>query len=214
MGEKIVNLVLSAIVGGISAIGAIWFLYEPETKTPSESSATTPVPSSFEELEVGRLKVTDGIMVYHSETGEPLIELKDGVVLAKKEILGNFIGGMEMVGQKLQITTGDPSAPNPPVFGEIATGEDGGVYLALLSAKGNHSVNIGFDKNETGFIISQNNGDQSRSAQAILPIPSKEGDGNAVEKGTSAGTSEKTESGVDSTPVATASNPTEPTPVR
>lgn len=182
MGEKCLNAFLSVIFGGVSAIGAVWFLYEPPTS--GAAAVTEPLreaavfPKQIDELEIGRLKVTEGIMVHHSESGEPLIELKDGVVLAKKEIISNYIGGMDLVGRKIQVTSGDPSVPDPPVFCELATNEgDGGAYLAILSPKGTHSVNIGFDKNETGFIISRNNEDSSMAAQAILPLPNK---GDAV----------------------------------
>ena len=44
----------------------------------------------------------------------------------------------------------------------------------MLSPKGTHSVNVGFDRNETGFVVSRNNGDAAMTAQAVLPIPHKE----------------------------------------
>lgn len=177
MSDKIVNIFISAVVGCLSAVGTLWLFGDPK-QVPGESEpAQVKVPERLEDLEVERLKVTGGIWVCHSETGEPLIELKDGVVLAKNEVLSRFVGGMEMVGRKLQITTGDPSAADPPIFCELGASDGSqGAYIALLSPKGTHSVNIGFDRNETGFIVSRNNEDSAMTAQAVLPLPKKDAD--------------------------------------
>ena len=172
MRGNLLNGIISAVVGFLAGLAAVWFLQDGSV--PEQKPESAAVPAKMDELEVARLKVTDGIMVYHSETGEPLIELKDGVVLAKKEVLSRFVGGMEMVGQKLQITAGDPSASDPPIFCELGAADGGqGAYIAMLSPKGTHSLNIGFDKNETGFVVSRNNEDSSMTAQAVLPLPKK-----------------------------------------
>lgn len=178
MREKLIHTLISATVGASAALGGVWLLQDPGAsvgKTDAEKPAAEKMAiEHFDELEVERLKVTGGIWVCHSETGEPLIELKDGVVLAKSEVLSRYVGGMEIVGRKLQITTGDPSAADPPIFCELGAGDGGqGAYIALLSPKGTHSVNVGFDKNETGFVVSRNNDDTSMTAQAVLPIPQK-----------------------------------------
>ena len=178
MREKLIHTLISATVGASAAGGGVWLLQDPGAsvgKTDAEKPAAEKMAiEHFDELEVERLKVTGGIWVCHSETGEPLIELKDGVVLAKSEVLSRYVGGMEIVGRKLQITTGDPSAADPPIFCELGAGDGGqGAYIALLSPKGTHSVNVGFDKNETGFVVSRNNDDTSMTAQAVLPIPQK-----------------------------------------
>ena len=176
MSEKLLNTFLSAAIGAGTALAGVWLLQDPGKNPKPESPDAGQAPvSRFDELEVERLKVTGGIWVCHSETGEPLIELKDGVVLAKNEVLARYVGGMEMVGRKLQITTGDPSAEDPPIFCELGASDGGqGAYIALLSPQGTHSVNVGFDRNETGFIVSRNNDDASMTAQVVLPLPQRE----------------------------------------
>lgn len=183
MGEKLLNGFISALFGAMAGVGAVWYLSDNAPTTGSvqdtavtADSARLPSSASFDSLEVKHLKVTDGIRVHDSATGEPLIELKDGAILAKKRVLSEYLGGHQLVGQRLQITTGDVSVPDHAVYGEMATNEEGGAYFALLSPKGTHSVNIGFDKQETGFIISQNNKDSAMVAQAILPIPTSGGE--------------------------------------
>ena len=183
MKERALNILISAFAGAAAALGVLWWKGEspspnaaPAPAEPAESAKSAET-ARFEELLVDRLKVTGGIWVCHSETGEPLIELKDGVVLAKNEVLARYVGGLEMVGRKLQITTGDPSADDPPIFCEIGASDGGqGAYIAMLSPKGTHSLNVGFDKNETGFVVSRNNDDAAMTAQAVLPIPRKETD--------------------------------------
>ena len=175
MREKLSNILISAAAGAAAAFGVLYWKGLPAAPPAEPAVAEQAGTGQFEELEVKRLKVTGGIWVCHSETGEPLIELKDGVILAKNEVLARYVGGLEMVGRKLQITTGDPSADDPPIFCEIGASDGGqGAYIAMLSPKGTHSVNVGFDRNETGFVVSRNNGDAAMTAQAVLPIPHKE----------------------------------------
>jgi len=175
MGEKLFNSLISALFGGLAGIGAVWYLSDGNQTGPYSPSASAVLPQDavFETLEVKRLKVTEGIRVHDTVSGEPLIEMADGSITAKKKVLTDYLGGYRLVGQRLQITTGDPSLTNNAVCSELATNEDGGAYFALLSPKGTHSVNIGFDKQETGFIISQNNVDSAMVAQAILPLPTR-----------------------------------------
>ena len=177
MNERVLNIVISSFAGAAAALGVLYWKGETSPQTAAPAPAEPAATAEFEELQVDRLKVTGGVWVCHSETGEPLIELKDGVVLAKNEVLARYVGGLEMVGRKLQITTGDPSADDPPIFCEIGASDGGqGAYIAMLSPKGTHSVNVGFDKNETGFVVSRNNDDAAMIAQAVLPIPRKEAD--------------------------------------
>lgn len=183
MGERILNSFISAIFGGLAAVATIWYLGVPESAAPTpgetenvggmESTDGAPRHGKFDELETARLKVTDCVMVCDAESGEPMIELRAGSILAKRKIVADSFGGNLITGRKVQITPGDPSRDDSPIFSELATNDEGGAYFALLSPKGTHSVNMGFDKKETGFIISQNNQDSAMVAQAILPLPNK-----------------------------------------
>ena len=186
MGDKLIQGFISALFGAMAGVGAVWYLSDAPNegaageKSASEASDSLPAHGVFETLEVKNLKVTDRILVHDAATGEASIELKDGAILAKKRVLSDYLGGCRFVGQRLQITTGDPSVADNAVYGELATNEEGGAYFALLSPQGTHSVNIGFDKQETGFIISQNNHDSAMVAQAILPIPSRSNTGDGT----------------------------------
>lgn len=176
MGEKLLNSFISAVFGAISAVGVVWYLQEAPTASAPADTAADPAAAagpaaSFDELEVKRLKVTDCVMVFDTAGNEPAIELRGGSIVAKKSVLSDRVGAFQMVGQKLQITGGDPAHNDGEVFGELATNEEGGAYFALLSPRGTHSINMGFDKKETGFIISQNNLNSAMVAQAILPLP-------------------------------------------
>ncbi|MBR5626107.1 MAG: hypothetical protein IKW74_00630 [Thermoguttaceae bacterium] len=180
MGEKLSCFLISAVVGAISAVGMVWFLsgHLPE-KEQFDASINTGSPqqkqnAAFEQIEVNSLKVNSAIIICDSQTGEPVIELRNGSIFAQKGIFAERIGGMKLSTQKIQITPENPLIDDYPVFGEFATNSDGGGYFSLLSAKGTHSLNVGFDNNEQGYIISQNNMDKSLVAQAILPCPSAE----------------------------------------
>ncbi|MBO7726476.1 MAG: hypothetical protein J6S40_08425 [Thermoguttaceae bacterium] len=203
------NIVISALAGGAAALGVLHWKGELAPKPVEPPAAEQAAATQFEELQVDRLKVTGGIWVCHSETGEPLIELKDGVILAKNEVLSRYVGGLEMVGRKLQITTGDPSTDDPPIFCEIGAGDGGqGAYIAMLSPKGTHSVNVGFDKNETGFVVSRNNDDAAMTAQAVMPIPHKEAESAPAAEPAPAAPSDQTAAAAAPTAETTAAAPT------
>lgn len=172
MGDKLFNGLIAALFGAISGIGSVWYLSDTPSGSP-QNGAQGDSPAAFDTLEVRNLTVTDGILVNDSQSGEPLIELRDGVVLAKRQVLSNHLGGFCVMGQRIQVTTDDPSSASSPVRAELATDDKGGACLALESPAGTHSMNIGFDREETGFIISKNNSDSMMVAQAILPLPKK-----------------------------------------
>lgn len=170
MGDKLFNGFIAALFGAISGIGSVWYLTDnPSSHNGSQEKS----PAAFDTLEVRNLTVNDGILINDSQSGEPLIELRDGVVLAKRQVLSNHLGGFCVMGQRIQVTTADPSSVSSPIRAELATDDKGGACLALESPTGTHSMNIGFDREETGFIISKNNNDSMMVAQAILPLPQK-----------------------------------------
>lgn len=175
MSAKILDRLISAFVGAVSAVGTVWFLnaHAPDAASSAPESGAAPV--KFDRLEVDALRVNEVLFVADPETKEPTIKLSDGSISAQDGVFAEQIGAFRVLGQKLQATPDDPLNAQSPVFAELATNQDGGAYLALLSPRETHSVTIGFDKTEKGCLVSQNNEDSSMIAQAIFVKPTAEG---------------------------------------
>ncbi len=168
MSGSFFNCFISAVVGAASAVGTVWYLSdnsEPNGIEPSSDAI------SARRLEVDSLVVRDSLLLIDKTSSEPTLELREGSLFAQKGVYAEQIGAFRLLGQKIQATPDDPLDANSPVFGELAINEDGGAYVALLSPRESHSVTVGFDKNEKGCILSQNNEDMSMVAQAIFLRP-------------------------------------------
>lgn len=172
MGEKIINSIIASIVGCISAIGMVWYLTEkPAAFTVTVNEKATPSQErDRHEITADIIHINDTLKVVDNK-GDVLLEYKNGAFFMKKEVVTDNIFSNVITSNKVKITNGDLLNKESPVFGEIAALDSGGAYMALLSPRGTHSMNIGFDKKETGFILSQNNEDNSIVAQAIMPKP-------------------------------------------
>lgn len=175
MSAKFLDRLISAFVGAVSAVGTVWFLNAngPDAQSPPTASENAPV--KFDRLEVDALRVNEVLFVVDPQTNEPSIELRDGSISAQQNVFAEQIGAFRVLGRKLQATPDDPLNAQSPVFAELATNQDGGAYLALLSPQESHSVTIGFDKTEKGCLVSQNNVDSSMIAQAIFVKPTADG---------------------------------------
>lgn len=175
MSAKILDRLISAFVGAVSAVGTVWFLNAngPDAQSPPTASENAPV--KFDRLEVDALRVNEVLFVVDPQTNEPSIELRNGSISARQNVCAEQIGAFRVLGRKLQATPDDPLNAQSPVFAELATNQDGGAYLALLSPQETHSVTIGFDKTEKGCLVSQNNVDSSMIAQAIFVKPTADG---------------------------------------
>ena len=170
MPAKILDRLISAFVGALSAVGTVWFLNSNAPDAPS-SAPESGAPAKFDRLVVDALRVNDVLFVADPETKEPTIKLSGGSISAQNSVFAEQIGAFRVLGQKLQATPDDPLNAQSPVFAELATNQDGGAYLALLSPQETHSITIGFDKTEKGCLVSQNNEDSSMIAQAIFVKP-------------------------------------------
>ena len=170
MSAKILDRLISAFVGAVSAVGTVWFLNANAPDAASVPSAPG-APAKFERLEVDALRVNEVLFVVDPQTKEPTIELRDGSISAQNHVFAEHIGAFRLLGRKLQATPDDPLNAQSSVFAELATNQDGGAYLALLSPQESHSITIGFDKTEKGCLVSQNNVDSSMIAQAIFVKP-------------------------------------------
>ena len=172
MSAKILDRFISAVVGALSAVGTVWFLHANGADAGSVPPPAADAPAKFDRLEVDALRINEVLFVADPETNEPTIELRGGSIFAQENVFAEQIGAFRVLGQKLQATPDDPLNAQSPVFAELATNQDGGAYLALLSPRETHSVTIGFDKTEKGCLVSQNNEDSSMIAQAIFVKPS------------------------------------------
>lgn len=175
MSAKILDRLISAFVGAVSAVGTVWFLNANAPDAQPRPSDSQNAPVKFDRLEVDALRVNEVLFVVDPQTKEPSIELRDGSISAQQNVFAEQIGAYRVLGRKLQATPDDPLNAQSPVFAELATNQDGGAYLALLSPQESHSVTIGFDKTEKGCLVSQNNEDSSMIAQAIFVKPTADG---------------------------------------
>ncbi|MBP3529693.1 MAG: hypothetical protein J6K25_00725 [Thermoguttaceae bacterium] len=169
MPAKILDRLISAFVGALSAVGTVWFLNANAPDAPSPESDAAPV--KFDRLEVDALLVNKVLCVADPQTKEPTIELRNGSISAKNNVFAEQIGAFRVLGQKLQITPHDPLNMQSQYGAELAITQDGGAYLDLISPKKTHSLVLGFDKTEQGCLVSQNIEDTSMVAQAIFPKP-------------------------------------------
>ena len=174
MSAKILDRLISAFVGAVSAVGTVWFLNANAPDAASVSPASNSAPVKFDRLEVDALRVNEVLFVADPQTKEPTIKLSGGSISAQNNVFAEQIGAFRVLGQKLQATPDDPLNAQSPVFAELATNQDGGAYLALLSPQETHSITVGFDKTEKGCLVSQNNEDSSMIAQAIFVKPTAE----------------------------------------
>ena len=165
----------SAIVGAVAAVGVSWYMSVSDSNAKDEGRRNIKAGR----VEADSIVVSDSILIVHPETREPLLELRDGCVFAQKNVFAEQVSAFRMLGQKLQTTPDDPFDQRASVYGELAVNDDGGAYVALLSPRESHSVTIGFDKQEKGCIVSQNNDDMSMVAQAIFLKPNRQKTGVA-----------------------------------
>ncbi|MBR2005990.1 MAG: hypothetical protein IJ991_17645 [Thermoguttaceae bacterium] len=175
MSAKILDRLISAFVGAVSAVGTVWFLNANGPDAQSFPTASENAPVKFDRLEVDALRVNEVLFVVDPKTNEPSIELRNGSISAQQNVFAEQIGAFRVLGRKVQATPDDPLNAQSPVFAELATNQDGGAYLALLSPQESHSLTIGFDKTEKGCLVSQNNVDSSMIAQAIFVKPTADG---------------------------------------
>lgn len=173
MSGLFLNVAISAFVGALASVGTVWYLSANSNENhlaASENAAT-----KIKKLETETLVVNDSLLFVDPETQEPLVEIRDGKIFAQRGIYAEHLGAWRVTAQKLQTTPEDPLSPKSAIFGELAVTDDGGGYLALMSPKESHSVTIGFDRNEKGCVVSQNNEDHSVAAQAVFFKPTQEG---------------------------------------
>ncbi|MBQ6828988.1 MAG: hypothetical protein IJO46_13345, partial [Thermoguttaceae bacterium] len=156
MSAKILDRLISAFVGAVSAVGTVWFLNANAPDAPLNDAPSTSAPAKFDRLEVDELRITKALVVVDPQTQESTIKLSDGSISAQNKIFAEDIGAFRVFAKKLQATPDDPLNAQSPIFAELATNQDGGAYLALLSPQETHSITIGFDKTEKGCLVSQN----------------------------------------------------------
>ena len=168
------NCAVSAIVGAVAAIGASWFISASDAQRERDGDVERQVVKA-KRIEVESLVVGDSILLVSRERMEPTLEIRDGAVYAQQGVYADLVASNRMLAQKFQTTPDEPLSPDADVSGEIAVDQEGGAYLALLSPGKSHALTIGFDANERGGIVSQNNKDNSRVAQAVFVKPSLKG---------------------------------------
>ena len=176
------NILISAVVGCLSAVGTSWYL-SANPQTPSggpapapaaSGTAQAPAPEPADKLDVTELVVRGSVLLVDPETNEATLEIKNGSIFAKQGIYAKRVGAYRVSSQKLIATPDNPLAPDCAVYGQLAVDQYGGAFMELLSPRESHSITFGFDRNEKGCVVSRNNDDASLVAQAIFPKPRAE----------------------------------------
>lgn len=171
MFEKFINSLIASVVGCMTAIGTVWYLSDQQDVTGSITHTGNAQGVKIHSLEVDQIRLKENLVLVDAKTGKPLIEIKQSGIYAHNEIVAEALSVEGLKTRKVQLVKGDFQDENAAVYGELGLKKEGGSYLALLSPQRVHSVNMGFNDQETGFIISQNNQEDAFAAQAVFPIP-------------------------------------------
>lgn len=176
------NILISAVVGCLSAVGTSWYL-SANPQTPAggtapapAASGSAPAPSAApaDKLDVTELVVRGSVLLVDPQTNEATLEIKNGSIFAKRGIYAERVGAYRVLSQKLVATPDNPLDPKCAVYGQLSVDQYGGAFMELLSPRESHSITFGFDRNEKGCVVSRNNDDASLVAQAIFPKPRAE----------------------------------------
>ena len=89
MSAKILDRLISAFVGAISAVGTVWFLNANTPDAPSTSAGPTSVSAKFDRLEVDELRITKALVVVDPKTQESTIKLSDGSISAQNSVFSS-----------------------------------------------------------------------------------------------------------------------------
>ncbi|MDO5310262.1 MAG: hypothetical protein Q4G03_12335 [Planctomycetia bacterium] len=171
MASNFLNSAFSVLLGVVSAVGTTWYLQSGQNAIQDDAEGET---VKIKRLEVETLEVTDNLALVNPNTNEATLEIRDGSIYAQNALYADRVGAYQLMGQKVQTTPDDPTSDQAGAFAELGVSAQGGAYLALLSPHEKHSVTLGFDKNEKGFLASKNNNDQSMVAQAVFDCPVRE----------------------------------------
>ncbi|MDR3110651.1 MAG: hypothetical protein LBU65_13365 [Planctomycetaceae bacterium] len=161
MREKIINSVISAIVGGITAFIVMWWC--------------TPKTVHINSLEVGTLNVTEQLSMRSNSVGNDEILMKSGsIILQNKVVASQFLGtqvsASVLVGNRIY-TSPDNLFATPmndwKFFTELGSDPLNGGELLVRSPKGGNSVHakiedgifirMGFDSTDKVTFYAQHN---------------------------------------------------------
>ncbi len=175
MQSGFLNCLVSAFIGAVASIAVSWYMSANASNLPNGEDAIAQTVKA-RRIEAESLVVGRSILLVDPETKEPLLEIRDGSVFAQNALYADRVGAYTVRSQKLQTTADDPINPNARPTGELAVDAEGGAYLDLVGPQRSHSVTIGFDASDKGFVVSQNNNDKSRVAQAVFQRPTRRGE--------------------------------------
>lgn len=173
MSEKLMNSVVSALVGGAVGAAVVFFM----------AGKTT-----YDSLEVGQLTITKQATLLNAE-GKDDVVIKEGSVLANNVILGKkFIGtqyqGHVFVGNRM-FTSPDDLIATPMeqwrFYTELGSSNELGGEMIVRSPKGANVVNkpiegglffrAGFDQNDGPQIFARVNGTDGMTLPVALLRP-------------------------------------------
>lgn len=174
MSEKIVNSVISALIGGV--VGATVVFFSSGNKT------------QFEDLEVGNLTITKQAKLLNS-SGEDDLILKDGSVMANNVVLGKkFIGtqyqGHVFVCNRMFVSPDNLSATpmekwkfytelgaSDQLGGELIVRSPNGANIVGQQTTAGNLFRIGFDPSDNPQLFASSNQNGSLLAVPFAPVP-------------------------------------------
>lgn len=171
MSEKIINSLLSALVGGTVALAVVW-------------STSQGVVVNVDFLKVKSLEVAESLTLKSPDSGEEMVVLRnDGLIFAKNKVatehfLGKQFSGQILVGNRLMVSPNDLVNTTPETWqflselgGNVETGGEllirsprGGNFVGKGALSG-QSIKMGFDKNDLLQFFALNN--QSKEVQVL-----------------------------------------------
>ena len=172
MNQKMMNTVISAIVGGVVGAGVVFF-------AGGSSNVADLKDMELESLRVGTLTITQEASLLDKEGKQPELVLRDGSILAENVILGKKVIARQMQGHAIVanrvFTTPDDLIATPMenwrFFAEIGSSIEAGGEIVVRNAAGPASVNrpttngslfrVGYDPEQRPQILALQNASRS-----------------------------------------------------
>jgi|GEM_PF-5202476 len=172
MKEKIILVVLAAIVGGVVGAGAVLYF-------PQKSQVVT----SLDELNVKKLKISDTLFLWPEGKDDADLIMTQGGILARTRIIATQICGNLLVGNAVFTTPDNPQlqVDQCRIFTEMGSNPNTGGAFVVRSPNGAHvlsqgvspngfSYNVGFDERDGLWGYSLDNSTKERALMVLQRV--------------------------------------------
>ena len=172
MNQKMMTVVISAIVGGVVGAGVVFF-------AGGASQTSDLKDMELSSLRVGTLTITQEANLLDKEGKQPELVIRDGSILAENVVLGKKVIARQMQGHAIVanrvFTTPDDLIATPMenwrFFAEIGSSIEAGGEIVVRNAAGPASVNkpttngalfrVGYDPEQRPQILALQNANRN-----------------------------------------------------